>query len=325
MMARFTKYILMTIVVLGLMACAQQLSRQADGGMTGTGSPMVTIGTVTKFGSVVVNGFEWNSDNARVIVNGRPSTVAAGLRLGMIVRVEGNRPVDGADRGVANTIQYESDLIGPLAITSLRADGATTKFSVAGQPVFADRTTVFEGFDRLASLSDGDRLEISGFRDRYYALHATWIRKASDGEDQVRVKGIASNVTDKSFKVEGLTVRYPNELAVRASGIREGTFVALSGKMAAGEESTLLASAMTPVSVAVSLPEDTPVIMEGLIKSVTPAGFTMHNRPIVIGSTTSFAQGSAADLREDTKVHVIGRFKSGAFDAFKVIVANQAN
>ncbi len=64
------------------MACAQQLSRQADGGMTGTGSPMVTIGTVTKFGSVIVNGFDWNSDKARVVVNGKPTSRRDGTTLG---------------------------------------------------------------------------------------------------------------------------------------------------------------------------------------------------------------------------------------------------
>ena len=321
MMVRFAKYLIIAMVVFGLMACAQQLSRQADGGMTGTGSPMVTIGTVTKFGSVIVNGFNWNSDKARVVVNGKPSTVAPGLRLGMIVRVEGIRDVDGGSTGVANSIQYESDLVGPMNRASLRNEGSATKFSVAGQPIYADATTVLEGFNQLADLGNGDQLEISGFRDRNYALHATWIRKASDESNQLRVKGVASDVTDNSFKVEGLTVRYPNELVVRASGVREGTFVAVSGKRVAGEDMTMLASGMTPVSVAVSLPEDTPVIMEGLIKSVTAAGFTMHNRPIIIGSATSFVQGSAADLREDTKVHVIGRFKSGAFDAFKVIIA----
>lgn len=324
MMLRITKILLLVMFVLGLFACAQQPRKQADGGMTGTGSPMVTIGTVTKFGSVIVNGFTWNSDTARVVVNGRATTVAKGLRLGMIVRVEGTRAVDGGNSGVANTIQYESDLIGPMNRASLRSERLVTKFSVAGQPIFADETTVLEGFDQLTALTDNDQLEISGYRDRFYALHATWIRKTSDEPNQVRVKGVASDVTDKSFKVEGLTVRYPNELIVRASGIREGTFVAVSGKRVAGEEMTLLASAMTPVSVAVSLPEDTPVIMEGLIKSVTPAGFTMHNRPIIIGSATSFAQGNAADLHEDTKVHVIGRFKSGAFDAFKVIIAGAA-
>jgi Domain of unknown function (DUF5666) len=322
MMVRFAKYVLVTTIVFGLMACAQQLSKQADGGMTGTGSPMVTIGTVTKFGSVLVNGFNWNSDKARVVVNGKPSTVASGLRLGMIVRVEGIRDVDGGDSGVASSIQYESDLVGPLNRASMRAEGSATKFSVAGQPIYADGTTVLEGFAQLAALGESDQLEISGFRDRNYAIHATWIRKAGDELNQVRVKGVASNVTDKSFMIEGLTVRYPNELATRASGVREGTFVAVSGKPVGGEPMTVLANAMTPVSVAVSLPEDTPVIMEGLIKSVTPAGFTMHNRPIIIGSATSFVQGSAADLREDTKVHVIGRFKSGAFD---VIVAKQTN
>ena len=325
MMVRLAKYLMVVVTVFGLMACAQQLGRQADGGMTGTGSPMVTIGTVTKFGSVIVNGFDWNSDKARVVVNGRATSVAKGLRLGMIVRVEGTRAVDGENSGVANTIQYESDLIGPMNRASLRTEGLVTKFSVAGQPIFVDRSTVLEGFDQLTTLGEGDQLEISGFRDRFYALRATWIRKTSDERDQIRVKGVASDVTDKSFKVEGLTVRYPKELAVRAAGIREGTFVAVSGKRVAGEDMTVLADGMTPVSVAVSLPEDTPVIMEGLIKSVTPAGFTMHNRPIIIGSATSFAQGSVADLREDTKVHVIGRFKSGAFDAFKVIVAKQVN
>ncbi len=325
MMMRFAKFFVLAMFVLGLMACAQHLSRQADGGMTGTGSPLVTIGTVTKFGSVIVNGFEWNSDNARVVVNGKPATVAKGLRLGMIVRVGGNRDADGSNRGVADSIQYESDLAGPMDRASLQAEGSVMKFTVAGQPIFADRTTVLEDFAQFASLSDGDQLEISGYRDRYYALHATWIRKSNEEPDQVRVKGVASDVTDKSFKVEGLTVRYPNELAVRASGIREGTFVAVTGKRVAGEVMSVLASGLVPISVAVSLPEDTPVIMEGLIKSVTPAGFTMHNRPIVIGNATTFEQGSAADLREDAKVHVIGRFKSGSFDATKVIVAGQVN
>ena len=126
-MVRLAKYLMVVVTVFGLMACAQQLGRQADGGMTGTGSPMVTIGTVTKFGSVIVNGFDWNSDKARVVVNGKPSSVATGLRLGMIVRVEGTRAVDGDNSGVANTIQYESDLIGPMNRASLRADVPVTR------------------------------------------------------------------------------------------------------------------------------------------------------------------------------------------------------
>ena len=99
----------------------------------------------------------------------------------------------------------------------------------------------------------------------------------------------------------------------------------LAAKDEAGKVFLLVASAMTPVSVAVSLPENTPVIMEGLIKSVTLAGFTMHNRPIIISNATTFEQGNATDLREDARGHVIGRFKSGSFDATKVIVAGRVN
>jgi Domain of unknown function (DUF5666) len=319
MVNRFAKNVLVITVVLGLMACAQQMNRRADGGMTGTGSPLVTIGTVTKFGSVIVNGIEWNSDNARVVVNGKPATTK-GLRLGMIVRVEGTREVDGSLRGVANSIQYESDLVGPMNAASMQRDGVT-KFSVAGQPIYADATTVLEGFAHIAALDDGDQLEISGYRDRYYALHATWIRKNTVGSDVVRVKGLVSNVSERSFNVEGLTVRYPKELDLRASLIKEGTFVAISAKRDATNPMLVTATSLTPIAVAVALPEDTPVIMEGLIKGVTAAGFTMHNRPIKLGDTTTFERGSAADLREDTKVHVIGRFKSGTFAATKVIIA----
>jgi Domain of unknown function (DUF5666) len=322
MVIRFAKNVLLIAVLLGLIACAQQMSRRADGGMTGTGSPLVTIGTVTKFGSVIVNGIEWNSDNARVVVNGKPATTK-GLSLGMIVRVEGAREGDSA-RGVANSIQYESDLVGPMNAASIQRDGGIAKFSVAGQPIYADATTVLDGFAQIAALNDGDQLEISGYRDRFYALHATWIRKNSDGADVVRVKGLVSAVSDRSFKVEGLTVRYPKELDLRASLIKEGTFVAISAKRDATNPMLVTATSLIPIAVAVALPEDTPVIMEGLIKGVTTNGFTMHNRPIKLGDTTTFERGSATDLREDTKVHVIGRFKSGTFAATKVIVAARA-
>lgn len=320
MVIRFAKNFLLIAAVLGLIACAQQMNRRAGGGMTGTGSPLVTIGTVTKVGSVIVNGIEWNSDDARVLVNGKPSTTK-GLSLGMIVRVEGNRDADGAARGVANSIQYESDLVGPMNAASIQRDGGATKFSVAGQPIYADSTTVLEGFAQIAALKGGDQLEISGYRDRYYALHATWIRKNTDGAGWVRVKGLVSDVAERSFKVEGLTVRYPKELDLRAALIKDGTFVAINGKRDAADPMLVTATRLTPIAVAVALPEDTPVIMEGLIKGVTAAGFTMHNRPIKLGDTTTFERGSATDLREDTKVHVIGRLKSGTFSATKVIVA----
>lgn len=320
-MIRVSLKILAAVALLGLIACAQQLSRQADGGMTGTGSPLVTIGTVTKFGSVVVNGIEWNSDRARVVVNGKPATIDSGLHLGMIVRVEGRRDVGSDNRGWAETIQYESDLIGPVNRASLQTGQGMTTLLVAGQPVVADRTTLLEGVASLAALADGDQLEISGYRDRFYGLHATWIRKVAENRGLVRVKGIASDVTDTSFKVENLTVRYGNELALKASSIRPGTFVSITGKLLPGENMSVQASDLGLVSIAVALPEDVPVIMEGLIKSVSQSGFTMHNRTISVGSTTTFERGAARDLHEDGKVHVIGRFKKGVFDATKIIIA----
>ena len=322
-MNRVRRTLLLLTIATVAFGCVQIARKSADGGMSGTGSPLLTIGTVAQFGSVVVNGFVWDTDSARVVVNGKPARAKGDLHLGMVVRVDGSRADTRAASGVAKTLQYEADLIGPLDRSSVgRVAGGggsgtgITALKVAGQIVFANADTRFDGFSELAALDHNDMLEVSGYRDRAGLLHATWINRRGGIEalgKEVRVKGIATNVTATQFKIGDLIVLSANKL-------REGDFVAAVGKwrVAAPE---LAASSVQVLPTAVNLPENVPVVMEGLIRTVSRQGFTMHNRPIVIRAATAFEKGSVADLHEDGKVHVEGVFKAGVLNAARIVIA----
>lgn len=305
------------------LGCMQASRKTADGGMSGTGSPVLTIGTVTQFGSVVVNGFTWDTESAQVIVNGKAGMVRNHLHLGMVVRVEGTRPDARSARGIAKKLQYDADLIGPLdrsSVGTVASGGSSgtgiTLLKVAGQTIFTDASTRFDGFKQLSALDHNDMLEVSGYRDRAGLLHATWIGRIGGiealGRD-VRIKGVATEPKADRFKIGELVV-------LSANKVRAGDFVAVTGKWrVAGSE--LAASSVQALPTAVSLPEGVPVIMEGLIRTVSAQGFTMHNRPIVIRASTAFEKGAVTDLHEDGKVHVEGVFNAGILDAARIVIA----
>jgi len=64
----------------------------AGGGIDGTG--IMSAGVVSAFGSIVVNGTEFDTSKAPVIINGKQvgvgdDVVRSNLEIGMVVRVEG--------------------------------------------------------------------------------------------------------------------------------------------------------------------------------------------------------------------------------------------
>ena len=61
----------------------------SDDDALGTPAPTVSVGTITGFGSVIVNGVRFDDRTAEVTINDRVAT-AAQLRVGMVVAVEGS-------------------------------------------------------------------------------------------------------------------------------------------------------------------------------------------------------------------------------------------
>jgi hypothetical protein len=188
----------------------EQIARTGGGG-TGLGA---AIGTVTGFGSVVVDGEPWDDRRAAVEIERSPGlgVVAAETRLGQRIAVA------YGIRGTADRITVEPDVVG--RVSEIDATAVPAQFKVAGQTVrlngdpTAGPVTVFEGVAGLAALRVDDFVEVHGSL-RFDAALGRQVLIASRIErltalpaGLVRVSGIveANNAAARSFRLGELTV-----------------------------------------------------------------------------------------------------------------------
>ncbi len=186
------------------------------------------IGQITGFGSVIVNGTEFQAKDTvqnRIKLpfdNFTSATLQPGvkpegkLRTGMIVTVKWSRDV--AQNQVYENIEFRPELRGPVDDTTPFASTGTT-FKVMGRTVQMETGTVFDGIRDFAELKNEvevqlhrPELEISGILDDSGVLHATRIARKSPDFDALTVKrvqimGAITAVPDaSSFTIGGITV-----------------------------------------------------------------------------------------------------------------------
>ena len=190
----------------------------SSGGIGGTG--VTSTGTIDGFGSIFVNGVEFETDASEVFLDGASSTVNE-LRLGMVVTVRGTVNADGTT-GSANQVIFHSELIGPVSAIEIGPHRESLILTVLGVRVIAERTaTVFDGvsFDTIAS---NDLIEVSGFFASRTQIRATNIHKTSAfvaGVSAVKLEGNVSALSDRQFSLGTVFVDYSN---ADLSGVPEG-------------------------------------------------------------------------------------------------------
>ena len=198
----------------------------APGDGTGTTPPdpiqdssdeVSTIGVVTGFGSVFVNGERYevvSSTTVNVEGDGERLGDDSALKLGMKVRIQAQENEDGSGL-VAASISHSSDLRGPVTRIVVDPDDPTIgTFRVANTPVQVDAETVFDsnigdndgipGIDiRDLSLDSGRMVvRVSGFAtaDGYLATRVSRINVGSD-DDELEVKGFVTAVDTEANTV----------------------------------------------------------------------------------------------------------------------------
>jgi hypothetical protein len=184
-------------------------------GTGGTGS--FTVGTVTGFGSVFVNGIRYEDNGARLVDDDGTVKVLGSddnpLRVGMVVEVAGSVDASGAVRS-ATQIAYGAELKGPVTAV----DAAAGTFSVFGITVRTTTATVYADFGGVASLSAGNVVEVHGQPDASGRIVATYVEReatsvaafvAGDGEYRLRgaVSGLGGSSPVYAFTVRGVAVR----------------------------------------------------------------------------------------------------------------------
>ena len=199
-----------------------------------SGSGVTTSGTIDGFGSIFVNGIEYETDDADIVIDGQ-SASEEDLGIGMVVLVQGRVNDDGVT-GAADRVIFDDELEGPVSAIEPGQDNDSKLLTILGIDVIVERTgTVFDDitFDTIAI---DDVLEVSGFPEAGNNLRATRVEKKSDfiaGETEVEVKGQVQSLTASQFNLGDYVVDYSNADLSSVSGgsLTEGQGVEVYGTL----------------------------------------------------------------------------------------------
>lgn len=259
------------------------------GDTTSTTGASNTSGVITGFGSVYINGVEYETDNASITIDGSQSA-ETDLGVGDVCSLHGSVNVDGVT-GTASTIICTDELEGYVLDVSLLANGIGT-MNVMGQMVTVTIDTVFNS-DTKASIADlvtGDIVEVHGYADGTGNIFATGIETKNTATD-VEVKGLVSSLDSNlmTFKLGTLLVDYSGAADVTPN-LADGLYVevktetALSGNLVDGF--TLIASKVEieeDGDLDIDGEEGEDLEVQGVVSNITPTSFDFN------GSTVLFA------------------------------------
>ncbi|HHL19452.1 MAG TPA: hypothetical protein ENJ33_06930, partial [Thiothrix sp.] len=202
----------------------------ANGGLTGTG---ITMGRITNFGSIFVNGIRFDVDNATFMRDETSSKKQADFSVGEFVVIKGVVAEDGIN-GVAMEVSYSDILEGEVTNTS--TDGVSLE--ILGQLVHTDALTVLHGIDLLSDLNVGNMVEVSGILGAKGHIIATNLKLLQvhfiEGVSTNILKGTITNhdSTTQKFEMQGVVVDYGNALLEGYEGheIHDDQYVEVKSK-----------------------------------------------------------------------------------------------
>lgn len=222
---------------LGLGACGGS-GGGSTAGIGGTGStdttPVIVTGTIDGFGSIFVNGIEFETDDSVVSIDDDDG-LESDLALGMVVTVRGSLNDDGLG-GTAEFVNFDDDVQGPITSISENADATQKTLTVLGLSVLADKTsTIFDdvSYDNLAV---NHVIEVSGFFDENDVLRATRIERKGDFQEnvsEIELKGLVSNLSATTFTLDSFTVDFSSAdlTEVPNQTLTDGMFVEVEGTL----------------------------------------------------------------------------------------------
>ncbi|HFD81289.1 MAG TPA: hypothetical protein ENK05_12995 [Gammaproteobacteria bacterium] len=326
---RMTKLATAVAIVFGLSACGG-----GGGGGTASSSTVGTaaVGTITGFGSVFINGVEYNTAGATITVEGSPAS-ESDLAVGMVASVEGS--ASGAS-GVALSIDVSDEIEGLVQSNAVPAGGNSGTLVVMGQTVNVDANTLFEskvaGITALDQIAGGNIVEVNGYGDGAGQVFATRIEvKAADlatylaaHPDGIEVKGVVGNLDSAagSFRLGSLPVDYNGAVLDAGLTLTDGVYVEVRSVSGLDGSGTLVASKVDLQGDGVKGhrgSENEDFEMRGIISTAFDgSGFGMDGTRIRVSDATELKRGSKAGLLAGVMVTV-----EGTFDANGVLNARE--
>lgn len=281
----------------------------------------VVDGTITGFGSVVIDGQRFDDSLAKVLISDRPDAQTAGtlgdLHTGM--RVQGE-----LKDGVLQNLVVNFALAGTVGAIDATAGtlvvfGQTIKTTATGQ-----LPTVFDGFSALSQLAVGDLVKVSGTVASDGSITATRIeRKAKDGTEVFRLSGAVQGLdtTAKTFALVGnssVTVSYADAKLLPTGAVIENgklvSVVATAAPTTSGGK-TVLAASVIEVK-ARKLPDSSDTTVGGPINDFKSLASLRIGDVVVDASTATLKEGTqAADVVNGAQAQAHGAIKDGVMKA----------
>lgn len=280
----------------------------------------IASGTITGFGSVIVDGVRYDDSGASVRIDDDTASPRNGslssLKLGMRVEMEADR----SNR--ASAVRIAPEVVGK--VTAVGADG----FTLAGQTVRVSTTasatapvTVFEGVSGVDAIALGDWLEVHGSRDSAGVVLASRVElKDPSALTAIRVAGTISGYepVTRSFTIGGLLVKLDAGARVMPTGV----LLADGLRVSVWTTKPIEGSLLTAQSVSVrrsGLANNDLAKLGGVVSALDPATKTFSIDGVVVdASAAAFTRGTLADLVNGRRVRVSGNVESGKVIATEI-------
>jgi hypothetical protein len=306
---------LLTACLRGEVTIGNNSGGSTGGGGSG-GSGSIAVGTVTGFGSVFVDGTEYASSGANVIIDGSTNHSDSALLIGMVVTVKGTLN-SGNATGSASTIEYNPDLRGPLDAAPAISK-TSGNFSIFGQTVLTDATTIFDTQNGLSDFSAGTTAEVSGYRDEADLLHATRVAQTLAGSD-LEIKGSIANLTATTLTLGSLTVNFASATHTNfpSAGLSNGLRV----KVRAATQpvnSVLTATNLEVLPTGAGAGEGQQVQIRGFVSTSSSNSLTVNGQVVSTSTATVYENGTAGDVAVGVALEAEGTVTGGVLAATKV-------
>jgi hypothetical protein len=203
-------FVLAPITALVLVACGGGGTGDMAGGQT-AGGQAVNEGILTGFGSIFVNGIEYDVSTAKITDDLGNVASADALKLGMHVEVTGTDPTTttpGSAEGGAGTVVYSSDIEGPVSAVDTSAGTIT----ILDQTVDANPNTVWDPalVGGLAGLTVGEVIKVYSLYDSGTNQYVASRVESDTAATRYKIRGAVSNLdtTAKTYTIGSLPIDY---------------------------------------------------------------------------------------------------------------------
>ena len=318
--------LLLASVTASLSTCGGTGGSEFAGG--GTGGTGISTGAISGFGSVVMNGAHFQTDNnvapgfkTKKVLNDKVDNSGRAdnnvFAVGMIVTVR-----HGVTDNNAFEIEYRDNLQGPVAKV---LPGVDNVLEILGQTVVVDNAAVF------ASLKRNDIVEVSGYVDNAGRIRASRLFSLPPPLpppfQEFELKGFVSGSSSTGFRLGPLPDGFGITVMVffPPGGPANGAYVQVATTDREPVGGSITATRVATLAARTEFPDNSLVDLEGLV--TTPwsgqgndLSFAVEGKRVRWEAGTEFGGGTRDDLRQtDLKVQVHGMENGGVLSAARIV------